>query len=104
MCLGLPMRVVSTDGFSAVVEGRGERRAVSLVLVGAQPVGTPLLVHVDSAVRVLEEGELPLLEQALDGLDAALSGDAVDRYFPDLARREPQLPPHLRPADEGARR
>ena len=104
MCLGLPMRVVSTDGFSAVVEGRGERRTVSLILVGEQPPGTPLLVHVDNAVRVLDEAELPLLNQALDGLDAALTGDAVDRYFPDLAGREPQLPPHLRATDEGAER
>ncbi len=92
MCLGLPMRIVSTDGFTAVVEGRGERRSVSLLLVGAQAVGTALLVHTFDAVRVLAEDEVPLLEQALDGLEAALAGRDVDPYFADLVGREPPLP------------
>lgn len=100
MCLGLPMRVVEANDLFAIVEGRGERRRVSLALTGPQPVGTPLLVHVDTAVRVLAPEEVPLLERALDGLDAALAGENVDAYFPDLAGREPQLPPHLRPKEE----
>lgn len=95
MCLGLPMRVVSTDGISAVVEGLGERRKVSLLLVGAVSKGTPLLVHAERAVRVLDEAEVPLLERALAGLHAALQGQPLAGYFDDLDR-EPQLPPHLR--------
>ena len=97
MCLGLPMRITATDGMTAVVEGRGERRTVSLLLVGEQPVGTPLLVHTGNAIRVLDEQELPLLEQALDGLDAAIAGQPIDAFFADLINREPQLPEHLRP-------
>ncbi len=95
MCLGLPMRIVRSDGAVATVEGFGERRQVSLLLVGEQPDGTPLLVHAGNAIRVLAEEEVPLLEQALKGLSAALDGKSVDGFFDDL-NREPQLPPHLR--------
>ena len=49
--------------------GRTEQRRVSMMLVDAQPVGTPLLVHTDVAPRVLSEEEVPLLEAALDGLE-----------------------------------
>jgi hydrogenase expression/formation protein HypC len=96
MCLGLPMRVVESDGYFAIVEGRGERRRVSLLIVGEVAIGTPVLVHADNAVRVLSEEELPLLEQALDGLEAAVTGGPVEAYFADLVGREPELPPHLR--------
>ena len=95
MCLGLPMRVVESDGFTATVEGLGERRKVSLLLVGDLPKGTPVLVNAGNALRVLEEAEVPLIEQALTGLNAALNGESLDGYFDDL-EREPQLPPHLR--------
>ncbi len=94
MCLGLPMRIVKTDGVSATVEGCGDRREVSLLLVGEQAVGTALLVHRGNAVRVLPEDEVPLLEQALSGLAAAIEGRPLDGYFDDL-EREPQLPLHL---------
>jgi hypothetical protein len=35
--------------------------------------------------------------EALQALDAALTGGSdVDRFFPDLVGREPELPEHLR--------
>jgi hydrogenase expression/formation protein HypC len=68
-----------------------------LMLVGPLPVGTALLVHTGNAIRALSDEELPLLERALDGLDAALAGENVTPYFADLVGREPQLPAHLRP-------
>ncbi len=95
MCLGLPMRVVDFDSSSALVEGLGERRRVSLLLVGPVRRGTPLLVHAQRAVRVLDEAEVPLLERALAGLQAALKGEPLRGYFDDLDR-EPTLPAHLR--------
>ena len=73
MCLGLPMRIVEVNGYRAVVEGRGERREVSLLLVGEQPVGTPVLVHASDAVRVLVDEEVPLIDEALDLLFATAS-------------------------------
>lgn len=100
MCIGLPMIVLETDGSFAVVQGRGERRRVSLLVVGPQPVGTALLVHTDTAVRVLDDAEVPQLERALDGLQAVLEGRSPDGYFDDLINRTPELPAHL----QGARK
>jgi hydrogenase expression/formation protein HypC len=104
MCLGIPMRVVQSSELSALVEGRGERREVSLLLTGPQPPGTPLLVHVSTAVRVLDEAEVPLLEQALDGLAASLEGRPFEQHFADLIGRTPELPEHLRPPSSGGAR
>jgi hydrogenase expression/formation protein HypC len=101
MCLGVPMRVVEAFEHSAVVEWRGERREVSLMLVGSQPVGTALLVHIDTAVRVLDEAEVPLLEQALEGLAASLEGRPFEEHFADLINRTPELPEHLRTKTAG---
>ncbi|MEW5738958.1 MAG: HypC/HybG/HupF family hydrogenase formation chaperone [Myxococcota bacterium] len=98
MCLGIPMRVVTSDSGGAVVRRQdGEERLVSLMLVGGpQPVGTPLLVHLDTAIRVLAEDEVPLLEDALKALDAAAKGEAFEHLVKDLVDRTPELPPHLR--------
>lgn len=95
MCLGVPMRVVESDGYVAVVERRAERRRVSLLLVGDVAVGTPLLVLSGNAVRVLDEAEVPLIDDALDALEKALSGQPLTGHFADLEAREPELPLHL---------
>ena len=98
MCLGIPMRIRTTDGTWAVVErADGERGEARLLLVGAQPVGAPLLVHLQTAVRVLDEAEVPLIEQALQAIEAAGRGDAFEHLLGDLVNRTPQLPEHLRP-------
>jgi len=103
MCIGLPMRVVGGDAFVATCERRGATESVSLLLVGPQPVGTPLLVHLGTAVRVLDAAEAQQIDDALDGLAAALDGQPFEHLFADLIDREPQLPDFLRPkAPEGA--
>lgn len=96
MCLGLPMTVIDGDDFSALCEWRGERRRVSTLLVGQQANGARLLVHVDSAIRVLDEAEAEAIGRALDGLAAAADGQAFEHLFADLIDREPELPEHLR--------
>ncbi len=96
MCLGLPMTVVDGGDFSAVCERRGERRRVSTLLIGRQAAGARLLVHLDSAVRVLDVEEAEAIDRALDGLAAASAGQAFEHLFADLIDREPQLPAHLR--------
>lgn len=97
MCIGFPMRVVSGDDCSAEVERGSERRRVSMLLVGAQPIGTSVLVHLDSAVRVLDPEEAELIDRALNGLEAASRGENPETYFDDLIDREPTLPAHLQP-------
>lgn len=99
MCLGLPMTIVETDGVSALCERRGERRRVSVLLLGEVPVGTSVLVFIDSAVRVLDPEESRHIDDALDGLAAALEGNSFEHLFADLIDREPQLPEFLRAAD-----
>lgn len=96
MCLGLPMTVVDGDDFSALCEWQGEKRRVSTLLVGRQAAGTHLLVHIDSAVRVLDAAEAEAIGRALDGLAAATEGRAFEHLFADLIDREPELPAHLR--------
>lgn len=96
MCLGLPMTVVDSDDFSALCEWHGETRRVSTLLVGRQAPGARLLVHLDSAIRVLDDAEAEAIGLALDGLAAAEEGRPFEHLFADLMDREPELPPHLR--------
>jgi hydrogenase expression/formation protein HypC len=96
MCIGLPMRVLEGDEAQAECERRGAIHAVSMMLVGAQAPGTFVLVHLNSAIRVLEEGEAGLIDDALDALALAAEGGDVDHLFADLVGREPELPAHLR--------
>ncbi|UEM02055.1 HypC/HybG/HupF family hydrogenase formation chaperone [Skermanella rosea] len=96
MCIGIPMQVRSENGLTALCAGRGEERRVSLLLTGELPVGTWVMVHVDTAIRTLDEAEVPLINDALDALEAAGRGDPFEHLFADLIGREPQLPDHLR--------
>jgi hydrogenase expression/formation protein HypC len=95
MCLGIPMTVLA-DGDLTALCGRGEEtRPVSLLLIGPQPAGTRVLVHIDTAVRVLDAEEADAIDRALEGLAAALDGRAFEHLFQDLIDREPVLPAHL---------
>ena len=75
MCLGVPMRIIEGDEMSALCVRGDEQRRVSLLLIGPQPVGTQVLVHIDTAVRLLEADEAALIDRALDGLAAAMRGE-----------------------------
>ena len=101
MCLGLPMQVLDGDGITARCAGRGEERVVSLLLTGDQPPGTWLLIHIDTAIRVLDAEEARLIDEALDAVALTMTGGAIDHLFQDLAR-EPRLPDHLLPPEEPA--
>lgn len=96
MCLGVPMTVIESDEVSALCARGNETRRVSVLLVGGQPAGAKLLIHIDSAVRVLDDEEAALIDQALVGLEAAMRGEDFESAFADLINREPQLPEHLR--------
>jgi hydrogenase expression/formation protein HypC len=96
MCLGVPMRIVEGDELSALCVRGDESRRVSMMLVGPQPVGTVVLVHIDTAIRVLDALEAQQIDDALKGLEAAMRGESFESLFADLIDREPQLPEHLR--------
>ena len=100
MCLGVPMQVQSVSGLAADCVphgGEGERRTVSLALVGPVEPGAHVLVHITSAVRVLDPAEAALIAGALSAVAAAAEGAPFEHLIADLIDREPELPAHLRP-------
>ncbi len=87
MCVGIPMRVVESNGFVALCEGRGERQNVNVMLVETAPPGQWVLVHLGSAQRLLDEQEATEINDALDALAAVLNGKSTEGYFADLTVR-----------------
>lgn len=59
MCLGIPMKVVSVDGFLARCEAKGVQRDVSLFMLQDEPVGIGefVMVHVGYAIQKMTEQE-----------------------------------------------
>ena len=96
MCVGIPMQVVRAAPGRALCEGAAGRREIDMALVGDQPEGTWVLVFLDAAREVVPAEQAALIQGALDALHLAADGMPVDHLFPDLARREPELPEHLR--------
>lgn len=100
MCVGIPMRVVSSDGLSAVCVAGERTETVDLALVGPQPDGEWLLVFLGTARERLDPRDAELISRALEGLAAVMAGGDLGDAFADLEARPPSLPPHL----EAARR
>ncbi len=65
MCLGIPMRVIFIDGFTARCEAKGVQRDVSLFLMQEEPVrpGDYLVMQGGYAIQKLSE------EQAMAAWD-----------------------------------
>jgi hydrogenase expression/formation protein HypC len=59
MCLGIPMKVVSVEGFLARCEAKGVERDVSLFMMQDEPVGVGefVMVHVGYAIQKMTEQE-----------------------------------------------
>ena len=75
MCLAIPMRIKTIDGFQCTCEARGIEREVSLFLLQGEEtaVGDHVLVHVGYAIQKVSE------DQAADSwqlLDEVLAADA----------------------------
>ncbi|MCF8482874.1 MAG: HypC/HybG/HupF family hydrogenase formation chaperone [Rhodospirillum sp.] len=101
MCLGIPMRVLSIEGFSATCAAAdGRTGTVDLSLVGPQEPGTWVLDFLGAAREVLDPENAAQISRALEGLQSLLNGGGLGDAFADLEAREPSLPPHL----EAARR
>ena len=76
MCIGIPMQVLAvTDGF-AECRGRGERRRISTLLVGACAPGDWLLAFLDDARERIPATRADEINAVLDLLEEALGGDA----------------------------
>ena len=59
MCLGIPMQVMSVDGFMARCEAKGVQRDVSLFMMQDEKVavGEFVMVHVGYAIQKMTEQE-----------------------------------------------
>lgn len=57
MCLGVPMRIVERDGFSARCEAMGIERSVNLFLLQHEDLapGDLVMVHVGYAIQKMSE-------------------------------------------------
>ena len=106
MCIGLPMQVISGGKGYAHCQGMGLQREVDTLLVGDQPVGTWLLIFMNSAREVLSEQDAALITDAVKAVDLVMqqgtdSGPdkttqaSIDDLFADLINREPPKPPSL---------
>lgn len=100
MCLGIPLEVVQIEPSGAALCRQGQRlRRIETSLLDEPPAaGDWLLVHIDVAIRTLKPEEARQISDALTALAEAAAGRAYEHLIADLVDREPQLPPHLRPA------
>lgn len=91
------MQLVEPRGEMAVCQGMGRTALVDLMLVGEQPVGSWLLVFLDTAREVLTAEHARQINDALLAVNLAMQGETrLDDLFADLVNREPQLPAFLR--------
>jgi len=98
MCVGIPMQVLDVNGAIALCEGMGRREQVNTLLTGEPKVGDWVLVFLGSAREIITAEHAATIADALTAVDLALKGEtSLDHLFPDLANRQPELPPHLRP-------
>lgn len=103
MCIGIPMQVMESGFGYARCQGMGMTRDVETLLVGEQPVGTWLLVFLNSAREVLSAGDAEKISDAVQAVElvmqqpdtSAVDTGALDALFADLIDREPQKPASL---------
>jgi len=91
------MQVVETGPGSAMCEYRGRLSRIDMMLVGDQPVGTWILVFLDTAREVVSADKAKQISDALEAMRLAMQGQTnIDHLFADLVDREPELPEFLR--------
>jgi len=83
MCLGIPMQIVSIDGYNARCTAKGVMREVSLFMLQDEPIVVDdfVMVHVGYALQKMSEQEARSTWELLDELLAAdnLETDMQDR-------------------------
>jgi hydrogenase expression/formation protein HypC len=80
MCIGIPLRVITSTPGHALCEGRGETREVETALVGPCAPGDWLLTFLGSARERLSAERAAVVNATLDLLAAVMGhpGDAGD--------------------------
>lgn len=90
------MKIIAHKGELALCEGLGVRRMIDMMLLGTQPVGTWVLVFLDSAREILTPLQAAQISDALQAVNLAMQGEGgVEHLFADLVDRTPVLPEFL---------
>ncbi len=81
MCLGVPMRIIEINGFSARCEARGIERKANLFLLQHEDlhVGDMVMIHVGNAIQKMSEDEAHSAWELYDemlALEAAAGANA----------------------------
>ena len=73
MCLAVPMRVISRDGYTARCTARGVERAVSLFLLQHEAIGPGdhIMVHLGEAIEKVDAAEAEAAWALYDEIFAA---------------------------------
>jgi hydrogenase expression/formation protein HypC len=68
MCLAVPMKIKSVNGYEAVCEAKGIEREISLFMLQGEPIapGDHVLVHVGYAIQIVSEEEARLTWELFD--------------------------------------
>ena len=74
MCLAVPMKITTIDGFQCVCEARGIQRQVSLFMMQGEELepGDHVLVHVGYAIQKVSEQDA---EESLRLFDEILAAE-----------------------------
>lgn len=103
MCIGMPMQVVTIDGFTAQCAGRDGVQAIDMSLAADAQPGDWVMVFLGAAREVISAKAAGATLDALEALRLAMRGETgFDHLFADLAGREPELPVHLKPKRSNA--
>jgi hydrogenase expression/formation protein HypC len=80
MCLGIPMQIVSIEGFNAYCEAKGIGRDVSLFMMQGDDLapGDFVMVHVGYAIQKMSEMEARSAWELYDEMLAAEAAGADD--------------------------
>jgi hydrogenase expression/formation protein HypC len=73
MCLGVPMRIIEINGYSARCEARGIERKASLFLLQHEDlqVGDLVMIHVGNAIQKMSEEDAHTAWDLFDEIFAA---------------------------------
>lgn len=80
MCLGIPMQIVSIDGYNARCTAKGVMREVSLFMLQDEPVAVDdfVMVHVGYALQKMTEQEARSTWELLDEMLVAETAEQHD--------------------------
>lgn len=95
MCMGIPMRVLTANEFTARCKRDTDCEDIDLSLVGPVAAGDWLLVFAGTAREILSPVRAADILDALALLDAVMNGKQASQDAYDKVLEAPKLPPHL---------